>query len=165
MVIEKAKAHERNILEYKDHQASHRGANSMPSYNNLLLTAHALTKRRPSGWNTAIGVANLMSEATAPHMEKPVINVMALITSKPFVIQRLQQPRQRLALTKARSHSCCRGEGLLGATVGSWQRGWKASPEEEDAKEATKAESIRGYIQTTKDGPIRSDTWLRERKQ
>ena len=28
MVIEKAKAHERNILEYKDHQASHGGANS-----------------------------------------------------------------------------------------------------------------------------------------
>ena len=49
MVIEKAKAHERNILEYKDHQASHRGANSAPSYNNPLLTAHALTKRRPSG--------------------------------------------------------------------------------------------------------------------
>ena len=49
MVIEKAKAHERNILEYKDHQASHGGANSMPSYNNLSLTAHALTKRRPSG--------------------------------------------------------------------------------------------------------------------
>ena len=51
MVIEKAKAHECNILEYKDHQASHRGANSMPSYNNPLLTAHALTKRRPSGQN------------------------------------------------------------------------------------------------------------------
>ena len=49
MVIEKAKAHEQNILEYKDHQASHRGANSVPSYNNPLLTAHALTKRWPSG--------------------------------------------------------------------------------------------------------------------
>ena len=49
MVIEKAKAHERNVLEYKDHQASHGGANSVPSYNNPLLTAHALTKRRPSG--------------------------------------------------------------------------------------------------------------------
>ena len=51
MVIEKAKAHERNVLEYKDHQASHGGANSAPSYNNPLLTAHALTKRRPSGRN------------------------------------------------------------------------------------------------------------------
>ena len=49
MVIEKAKAHERNVLEYKDHQASHGGANSVPSYNNPLLSAHALSKRRPSG--------------------------------------------------------------------------------------------------------------------
>ena len=51
MVIEKAKAHKRNVLEYKDHQASHRGANSVPSYNNPLLTAHVLTRRRPSGQN------------------------------------------------------------------------------------------------------------------
>ena len=49
MVIEKAKAHEHNILEYKDHQASNGGANSAPSCNNPLLTAHALTKRQPSG--------------------------------------------------------------------------------------------------------------------
>ena len=49
MVIEKAKAHERNVLEYKDHQASHGGANSVPSYNNPLLSAHTLSKRRPSG--------------------------------------------------------------------------------------------------------------------
>ena len=52
MVIEKANTHECNILEYKDHQASHGGANSAPSYNNPLLTAHALTKRRLSGQNT-----------------------------------------------------------------------------------------------------------------
>ena len=31
MVIGKAKAHEHNVLEYKDHQASNRGANSVPS--------------------------------------------------------------------------------------------------------------------------------------
>ena len=49
MVIGKAKAHERNVLEYKDHQASHGGANSAPSYNNPLLSAHALSKRWPSG--------------------------------------------------------------------------------------------------------------------
>ena len=49
MVIEKAKAHERNVLEYKDHQASHGGANSAPSYNNPLLSAHELSKRWPSG--------------------------------------------------------------------------------------------------------------------
>ena len=49
LVIEKAKAHKHNILEYKDHQASHGGANSAPSYNNPLLSAHALSKRWPSG--------------------------------------------------------------------------------------------------------------------
>ena len=49
MVIEKAKAHECNILEYKDHQAAHGGANSAPSYNNPLLSARALAKRWPSG--------------------------------------------------------------------------------------------------------------------
>ena len=49
LVIEKAKAHEHNILEYKDHQASHGGANSVPSYNNPLLSAHTLSKRQPSG--------------------------------------------------------------------------------------------------------------------
>ena len=45
LVIEKAKAHERNILEYKDHQASCGGANSARSYNNPLLSAHTLSKR------------------------------------------------------------------------------------------------------------------------
>ena len=49
MVIEKAKAHECNVLEYKYHQASHGGANSAPSYNNPLLSAHALSRRQPSG--------------------------------------------------------------------------------------------------------------------
>ena len=87
MVIEKAKAHERNVLEYKDHQASHGGANSAPSYNNSLLTANSL-----------------MSEGTAPHMGRPVIDAKASIILKPFVIPRLQ-PRRRRALTKARSHS------------------------------------------------------------
>ena len=43
MVIKKAKAHEHNVLEYKDHQAAHGGANSAPSYNNPLLTAHAFS--------------------------------------------------------------------------------------------------------------------------
>ena len=53
MVIEKAKAHERNRLKYKDHQASHGGANNAPLYNNPLLSAHAINKRRPSGWNAS----------------------------------------------------------------------------------------------------------------
>ena len=108
MVIEKAKAHEHNVLEYKDHQASHRGANSAPSYNNPLLSAHALSKRRPSGrgnnGNVVANVANLMSEATAPRMGKLAISARVLIISKPFVFPRLQ-PRRRRALTEARSHT------------------------------------------------------------
>ena len=117
MVMEKAKAHERNVLEYKDHQASHRGANNAPSYNNPLLTAHALTKRRPSGQNVCHVLANLIREATTPHMGRPVINARVLIISKPFVIQRLLQPRQCLAPSEARSHSCHRDMVLLGATT------------------------------------------------
>ena len=50
-IVEKAKVHERNCLEYKDHQASHGGANSTPSYNNPFLSAHAINKCRPSGQN------------------------------------------------------------------------------------------------------------------
>ena len=49
-------------------------------------------------------VANLMSEGTAPHMGRPAIDAKASIISKPFVVPRLQ-PRQRRALTEARSHS------------------------------------------------------------
>ena len=108
MVIEKAKAHERNVLEYKDHQASHGGANSAPSYNNPLLSAHALSKRRPSGRGNngqcCANVANLMSGATVLRMGKLVIGAKASIISKLFVVPRLQ-PRRRRALTEARSHS------------------------------------------------------------
>ena len=64
----------------------------------------------------AIVVANLMSEATALRMGRPVTNVRVLIISKPFVIPKLQQPGQHLALT-TRSHSHRRDIVLLGATV------------------------------------------------
>ena len=64
----------------------------------------------------AIVVANLMSEAIAPCMGRPVANVRVLIISKPFVIPRLQQPGQHLALT-TRSHSHRRDVVLLGATA------------------------------------------------
>ena len=108
MVIEKAKAHERNVLEYKDHQASHGGANSAPSYNNPLLSAHALSKRRPSGAvimaNVVANVASLMSGATVQLMGSLAIGAKASIISKLSVVQRLQPKRDR-ALTEARSHS------------------------------------------------------------
>ena len=105
MVIEKAKAHERNVLEYKDHQASHGGANSAPSYNNPLLSAHALSKRRPSGrGNVVANVASPMSGATVLRMAKLAIGAKASIISKLSVVQRLQ-PRRDRARTEARSHS------------------------------------------------------------
>ena len=66
----------------------------------------------------AITVANLMSEATALCMGRPVINARVLIISKPFVILRLWQPRQCPALSEARSHSHHRDIALLGATMG-----------------------------------------------
>ena len=108
MVIEKAKAHERNVLEYKDHQASHGGANSAPSYNNPLLSAHALSKDGPVAAviraNVVANVANLMSRANVQRMGKLAIGAKASIISKPFVVPRLQ-PRWPRALTEARSHS------------------------------------------------------------
>ena len=119
LVIEKAKAHECNVLEYKDHQASHRGANSVPSFNNPLLSAHALSKRRPSGCGNngqccgKCGKSH--NEATAVRMAKLVTSARVLIISKLFVIPRLQ-PRQHRALTEARSHTC-RDVVPRGATV------------------------------------------------
>ena len=108
MVIEKAKAHERNILEYKDHQASHGGANSAPSYNNPLLSAHALSKRRPSGRGNSgqrCGKCGKSHEhATVLLMGSLAIGAKASIISKLSVVQRLQ-PRRDRALTEARSHS------------------------------------------------------------
>ena len=48
-IIKKAKAHEHNILEYKGPSSFPRGANSVPSYNNPLLSTHALSRRWPTG--------------------------------------------------------------------------------------------------------------------
>ena len=54
--------------------------------------------------NVVANVANLMSEATAPHMGKLATSARVLIISKLFVIPRLQ-PRWHRALTEARSHT------------------------------------------------------------
>ena len=60
-------------------------------------------------------VANLMSEATAPCMGRPVTNAKVLIIFKLCVIPRLQ-PRQHRALIEARSHNS-RDMAPWGATV------------------------------------------------
>ena len=108
MVIEKAKAHERNVLEYKDHQAAH-GEQTvrLPTIIHCYLLMHCLKDSPVAAVimaNVVANVANLMSEATVPRMGKLAISARVLIISKPFVIPRLQ-PRRGRALTEARSHS------------------------------------------------------------
>ena len=104
MVIEKAKAHERNVLEYKDHQASHGGANSAPSYNSLTHCPKDGPVAAVIMANVVANVANLTSGATVLRMGKLAIGAKASIISKLSVVQRLQ-PRWDRALTEARSHS------------------------------------------------------------
>ena len=89
----------------------------MPSYYNPLLSAHALTKRRPSGWNTCHQCGKSHEWDNCPTYGKTCDKCRILIISKPFVVPRLQQPRQQPALTGARSHSHHWDEHLLGKTV------------------------------------------------
>ena len=104
MVIEKAKAHERNktIKLPMGEQTVH-----LPTITYCYLLTHCL-KDGPVATvimaNIVANVANLMSEGTAPHMGRPVIDAKASIILKLFVVQRLQ-PRRCRALTEARSHS------------------------------------------------------------
>ena len=108
LVIEKAKAHERNVLEYKDHQASHGGANSAPSYNNPLLSAHALSKRWPSGHGNngqRCGKCGKSHEqGNCPAYGKTCDKCKGINHFKAVLIPRLQ-PRWHRALTEARSHT------------------------------------------------------------
>ena len=107
-VIEKAKAHERNVLKYKDHQASHREQTvCLPTITHCYLITHYLKDGPVAAVimaNVVANVASLMNGATVPHMGKLAISVRALIISKQFVIPMLQ-PRWGRALTEARSHS------------------------------------------------------------
>ena len=48
LVLETTNFHEKKCLEYKDHQVSHGGANSVPSYNNPLMSAHTIQRHRLS---------------------------------------------------------------------------------------------------------------------
>ena len=105
MVIEKAKAHERNVLEYKDHQASH-GEQTvcLPIIIHCYLHTHCLKDGPVAAVTMANTVASLMSGATVPHMGKLAISARVLIILKLSVVPRLQ-PRRHRALTEARSHS------------------------------------------------------------
>ena len=108
MVIEKAKAHERNVLEYKDHQASH-GEQTvrLPTIIHCYLLTLCLKDGPVAAVimaNVVANVASLMSGATVLLMGNLAIGAKASIIFKLSVIQRLQ-PRRDRALTEARSHS------------------------------------------------------------
>ena len=109
MVIEKAKAHERNVLEYKDHQASHGGEQTvrLPTTIHCYLLTHCLK----DGPVAAVIMANVVANVASPmsgtivlRMAKLAIGAKASIISKLSVVQRLQ-PRRDRARTEARSHS------------------------------------------------------------
>ena len=161
MVIEKAKAHEHNILEYKDHQASHRGANSAPSYNNPLLSAHALSKRRPSGRGNngeCCGKCGKSHEwGNCPTYGKTCnkcqgINHFKAVCCSKVTAKTVQSPH-RSKKSQPQRHS---SKGEL-----QWprQRRWQPSTlEEEDPKEAAEAESVCSDVQ--KLSPIRSNNYI-----
>ena len=158
MVIEKAKAHECNILEYKDHQASHGGTKSAPSYNNPLLTAHALTKRRPSGCGNnghhGANVANLMSEATAPRMGRPVTNAKVLIIFKLCVLPRLQSPHQSKKSQPQRhgSMGSSSGQGKGGGKCQQQKKKMPKKPPKQNAYAVTFKNSVPSEVTTTSGG-------------
>ena len=149
MVIEKAKAHEHNILEYKDHQASHWGANSVPSYNNPLLSAHALSKRWPSGCSNNGQCCGKCGKSHDRGNCPAYGNGYSQDGTEP-------SPKQEVTPTETWFH---------GELQRPRQRRWQPStPEEEDPKEAAEAESVCSDIQEL--GPIRSNNyiWWQERE-
>ena len=76
-----------------------------------------LLKSGPVAMVLSIGVANLMSEATALLMRESMVNVRVLIISKPFVVPRLQKSRQCPALSRRSSLSHWWGGHPQGATM------------------------------------------------
>ena len=109
MVIEKAKAHEHNVLEYKDLKLpTGEQTVRLPTITHCYLLTHCLKDGPVAAVimaNVVANVANLMSGATVLRMGKLAIGAKASIISKLSVVQRLQ-PRQDRALTEARSHRC-----------------------------------------------------------
>ena len=108
MVIEKAKAHERNVLSTKTIKLpTGEQTVRLPTITRCYLPTHCLKDGLVAAVimaNVVANVASPMSGATVPRMAKLAIGAKASIISKLSVIQRLQ-PRQDRALTEARSHS------------------------------------------------------------
>ena len=108
MVIEKAKAHEHNVLEYKDIKLP-LGEQTvrLPTIIHCYLLTHCLKDGQVAAVimaNVVANVANLMNGAIVLRIGKLAIGAKASIISKLFVVPR-SQPRRHRALTGVRSHS------------------------------------------------------------
>ena len=106
--------------EYKDHQASHGGANSPPSYNNPLLSAYGIVKRRPSGWNTCHWCGKSHEQGNCPTYGKVcdkckgTNHFKAVCHSKVTAAKTVPSPyrrRQSQPLTRRTSTSSNNGNG------------------------------------------------------
>ena len=108
MVIEKAKAHEHNVLDARTIKLpTGEQTVRLPTTTHCYLLTHCLKDGPVAAVimaNIVANVANSMSGATVPRMGKLAIGAKASIISKLFVVPRLQ-PRWHRALTEARSHS------------------------------------------------------------
>ena len=162
MVIEKAKAHERNVLEYKDHQASHGEPTArLPTTIHCYLLTHCLKDGPVAAVimaNVVANVASLMSGAIVQLMGSLAIGAKASIISKLSVVQGCSQdgtepsPKQEVTAAETWFH---------GELQWPWQRRWQ---KEENTKEAAEAECV--CSDDEKLGPIRSNNyiWWRERE-
>ena len=106
--------------------------------------------------NVVANVANLMSEATAPHMGKLATSARVLIILKLFVVSRLQ-PRQHRALTEARSHrhgsmGSYNGQGKGGGNHQHQKKKMPKKPPKQKTNAVTFKNSVPSGVTTTSGG-------------
>ena len=131
----------------------------LPTITHCYLLTHCLKDGPVAEVIMANVVANLMSEGTAPRMGRPVIDAKASIISKLFVVPRLQ-PRQRRALTEARSHSWQRhgstgsytGQGKGGGNRQHQKKKTPKKPPKQKAYAVTFKNSVPSEVTTTSGG-------------
>ena len=165
-LLEKAKAHECNVLEYKDNQAVHGGASSVPAFNNPLLSANALVKRRPSGCGNNNNTGHRCGKCGKSHERGKCpaygktcdrcngINHFKAVCRSKVPAKVTQSPHRGKKDTPTEEEQLYKQPG---------QRRRQTSSEETKTTSA-QAESVRGDDQEL--GPIRSSNyiWWRERE-
>ena len=164
MVIEKAKAHEHDVLEYKDRQASHGGANSVPSYNNPLLTAHTLTKRWPCGHcnnGQCCGKCGKSHErGNCPAYGKTCnkykgINHFQVVCRSKVTAKMAQSPHQSKKSQLLQRHGSMgsySGQGKGGGKCQHQKKKTPKKPPKQNAYEVTFKNSVLSEVTTTSDG-------------